>query len=252
MDINLDEFLKPNDIDLSSFKIHDKLSPKIWNMVNGSNKLKPEVRNKLLLIADDFFDSLELDMIDIEDIILTGSLANYNWSKMSDVDLHILLDFRDIDSNTEIIKQYFDSKKSLWNESHNIKIYGYDLEIYVQDIAEKHTSSGIYSVLHNKWLKTPKRENDKISNIELIKNKSSYYMNLIDNLDILYDKGQYNYLMRKIDKIKTKIKNTRQKGLDREGEFSPENLIFKVLRRSGYIEKLFDLQLKSYDRSFSL
>jgi len=252
MDINLDEIVKPDDIDLSSFSIQNHLDSTIWNKTKGGYQLKPEIRSKLLLIADDFFDSLELDVIDIEDVILTGSLANYNWSSLSDIDLHILLDFEDIDVDQEIVKQYFDAKKSIWNNEHDIKIYGYDVEIYVQDIKEKHTSSGIYSVLHNKWIKVPTKENDKISNRDLIKSKASHYMNIIDKLEEFYDKGQYSYLIRKIDKLKTKIKNTRQKGLDREGEFSPENLIFKVLRRTGYVEKLFDLQLKSYDKSFSL
>jgi hypothetical protein len=116
---------------------------------------------------------------------------------------------------------------------------------------EKHYSTGIYSILHNKWLINPTKDS-KIDNPNLIKKKSSEYMNLIDGLDSIYDKGHYNYLIRKIDRIKDKIKKMRQSGLEDKGEFSNENLIFKVLRRTGYIEKLFDLQTKSYDRAFSL
>lgn len=252
MDLNLDELLQPEDVDLSSFSVKNELNPKIWNKVDGKYRLDPKVRSKLLLIADDFFDSLDLDSIDIEDIILTGSLSNYNWSSFSDIDLHILLDFGMVDKNQMLVKEYFDSKKAVWNNNHDIKIHGFDVELYVQDIKEKHTSSGIFSIFHNKWVKKPHKETEKLSNTDLIKEKASYYMNLIDSLEKYYDQGHYNYLIRKIDKIKTKIKDTRQKGLDRSGEFSPENLIFKVLRRSGYIEKLFDLQLKSYDQSFSL
>jgi hypothetical protein len=252
MEFNLDEILKPDDVDLSSFKLKDSLSPKIWvKNENGKIVLDPKVRKQLLLIADDFFESLELD-VDIEDVILTGSLANFNWSEYSDIDLHIVLDFGEIDPNEALVKEYFDAKKSAWNDSHDIKIYGFDVEIYLQDTKEKHTSTGIYSILHNKWNKKPSRENEKLTHIDYIKRKASFFMNIIDKLESLYDEGQYSYLMRKIDKIKTKIKSVRQKGLDRSGELSPENIVFKVLRRTGYIEKLFDLQLKSYDRSFSL
>lgn len=251
VELNLDEILSSDDVDLSSFKIKDHLDPKIWENIGGKTKLNPKVRNKLLLIADDFFDSLELDFVDIKDIIFTGSLANYNWSNYSDIDLHIVLDFKEIDENIDIIKNYFNAKKAYWGEEHSIKIYGYDVEIYVQDKGEKHYSTGIYSVLHNKWVIRPLKD-QKIEDREFIKKKASGYMNLIDRLETYYNKGQYNFLLRKIDKIKDKLKLMRQSGLESNGEFSNENLIFKVLRRTGYIEKLYDLQLKSYDKAFSI
>jgi len=250
-ELNLDEIINPDDVDLSSFKIKDHLDPTIWDSVDNKYILKSKIRSRLLIIADDFYDSLDLDFVDIKDIIFTGSLANYNWSNFSDIDLHIVLDFAEVDKNEEIVKGYFNSKKSIWNDEHDIKIKGYDVEIYVQDIKEKHYSTGVYSILHNKWLIEPSKK-EKISNKTLIKQKSSEYMNLIDSLDSLYEKGYYNYLIRKIDKIKDKIKKMRQSGLEAGGEFSNENLIFKVLRRTGYIEKLYDLQLKAYDRAFSL
>lgn len=250
-DINLDEILNPEDVDLSSFRIKDKLDPTIWDLVDGQYVIKKNIRQRLLIIADDFFDSLDLDFVDIQDVIFTGSLANYNWSNFSDIDLHIVLDFADVDKNEEIVKGYFNSKKSVWNDEHDIKIKGYDVEIYVQDIKEKHYSTGVYSLLHNKWLIKPSKD-QKIKDSGMIKTKASDYMNLIDSLDSFYEKGYYNYLIKKIDRIKEKIKKMRQTGLESGGEFSNENLIFKVLRRTGYIEKLYDLQLKAYDRAFSL
>lgn len=250
-DINLDEILNPEDIDLSSFKIKDNLDPKIWDVIDGEYVIKKNIRQRLLVLADDFFDSLDLDFVDIQDVIFTGSLANFNWSNFSDIDLHIVLDFSEIDKNEEIIKGYFNSKKSVWNDEHDIKIKGYDVEVYVQDTKEKHYSTGVYSLLHNKWLIKPSKD-QKIKNSKLIKEKASEYMNLIDSLESFYDKGYYSYLIRKIDRIKEKIKKMRQTGLESGGEFSNENLIFKVLRRMGYIEKLYDLQTKAYDRAFSL
>ena len=98
--------------DLSSFKPQKQLHPKVW--ING--KLNSRVRLRLLDIADDFIASLEVDWVKPDDIILTGSLANYNWSKFSDFDLHILIDFKKVDDRTNFVKDYFDSKKSLWND----------------------------------------------------------------------------------------------------------------------------------------
>lgn len=250
-ELNLDEIINPDDVDLSSFKIKDHLDPTIWDNVNGQYVLKSKIRSKLLIIADDFYDSLDLDFVDIKDVIFTGSLANFNWSNFSDIDLHLMMDFTEVDKNVDLVKNYFNSKKSTWNDEHDIKIKGYDVEVYAQDIKEKHYSTGIYSILHNKWLIKP-NPNEKIGDKNLIKQKASEYMNLIDSLEIFYEKGHYNYLIRKIDKIKDKIKKMRQSGLESSGEFSNENLIFKVLRRTGYIEKLYDLQLKAYDRAFSL
>lgn len=250
-DINLDEILNPEDVDLSSFKIKDHLDPKIWDVKDGKYVLKSKIRNRLLVLADDFFDSLGLDFVDIKDIIFTGSLANYNWSNFSDIDLHIVLDFGEVDKNEEIVKGYFNAKKAAWNDEHDVKILGYDVEVYLQDRKEKHFSTGVYSILHSKWLIKPSKD-QKIEDREFIKKKASDYMNLIDSLDSFYEKGYYNYLVKKIDKIKEKIKDMRQEGLEAKGEFSKENLVFKVLRRTGYIEKLYDLQVKSYDKAFSL
>jgi hypothetical protein len=41
-----------------------------------------------------------------------------------------------------------------------------------------------------------------------------------------------------IESVQTSIKKLRQTGLDREGEFSVENLAFKVLRANGWIDRL--------------
>ena len=67
--------------------LHDTINPKFW--IN--NALNEQVREKLVLIANDFFQDLSLEGGGIEDITFTGSLANYNWTKFSDVDLHLLV-----------------------------------------------------------------------------------------------------------------------------------------------------------------
>ena len=115
------EFVQSDLEPIKSFYIKDDLNPKLWN----NFELDGEVREKLIKIAQDFYISTELKA-DVKDIILTGSLSNYNWSeKYSDYDLHILIDFDDVDDNVELVKKFTDAAKKNWNDEHDIKIKGY-------------------------------------------------------------------------------------------------------------------------------
>ena len=128
-----------------SFRVKDELNPKIWD----DFKIDDEVREDLLKIAEDFYASTDLEA-DVEDIILTGSLANYNWSeKYSDYDLHILIDFTNVNDAVELVKKYVDSVKSIWNKEHDIKIKGYEVEVYIQDVSEPHKSTGVFGGTEN-------------------------------------------------------------------------------------------------------
>ena len=55
-----------------------------------------------------------------------------------------------------------------------------------------------------------------------------------------------------VKKYKEKLRKYRTCGLSKEGEFSYENLVFKFLRRSGYIKKLEDFKNKITDKKLSL
>lgn len=241
-------------VDLSSFRPQKELHPKIWP--NG--KLNSKVRLRLLDIADDFIETLKVDWVKPKDIILTGSLANYNWSKFSDFDLHIIIDFSEVDDRVEFVKDYFDSKKKIWNEQHeNLKIYGFSVEVYVQDANEIHTASGIYSLERNKWLRTP--EKDSIKAIKLnkffIKEKAGKFIRQINALDDALntaDSAQAETIGNKAKALFDKIKGIRKEALAKGGEMSSGNIIFKTLRRTGYIEKLVDIKAKTYDKIYSI
>ena len=151
-DKQLEEEVEPE-----SFDVQETLEPRIWQ----DNKLKPRIRKALLKIAQDFIDGLPTE-IDVQDVTLTGSIANYTWSNYSDVDLHIIVDFVGVDENRELVKAFFDNARMRWNDKHDISIKGYDVEIYVEDSAETHKSSGIYSVLNNSWLEEPSRKDFKV------------------------------------------------------------------------------------------
>jgi len=228
--------IEAGEINLSSFKIHDELNPMVW--VNF--KMKSKIRTKLLKIADDFIDELDIPWVTVKDVILTGSLANFNWSKYSDFDLHIVLDFNDVGENQEFIKNYFNSQKNLWNNNHDINIYCFEVEVYVQDENEEHTSSGVFSLENNEWLVKPDKTKPVI-NKTLIKEKSAKIISQIEDVIKRFNNGEYKNVMKYYDIINNKIRNMRKSGLDKGGEYSYENITFKVLRRSGFLEKLTNI-----------
>lgn len=255
IDENITDEVDSQDVNLSSFKLNKELNPKIWK----GEKLNPKVRLRLLDIADEFWDDLDISWVSPKDILLTGSISNYNWSKYSDIDLHILVDFNKVDEKVDFVKEFFDSKKKIWNDVHEtLKIYGFNVEIYVQDIKEEHTSSGVYSVDKDKWLIKPNK--DEFSSIGLnkysIKEKSSKYMTKIDSLFDEFEETSDMYEIEEISKkvkiLYDRIKALRKDGLGKDGEMSDGNVIFKVLRRSGYLEKLIDLKALTYDKIMSL
>jgi predicted nucleotidyltransferase len=245
---------------LSSFHLKDELNPKIWELPNERamsdpkgqvEVMVPKVRERLLEIAYEFIDFLGVDIV-VSDVVMTGSLANFNWSKYSDVDLHIIADFGQFtEKELPLYEELFKLKKTLFNDKHNIKIYGYDVELYVQDESESHFSSGEYSVLFDEWITEPKKEDIEIDT-NLIKVKSENWMKIIDEVIEDAEEQSLESGVETINKIKDKLKKYRTAGLEDGGEMSDENLVFKVLRRNGYIKKLFDFQNEYQDKKLSL
>jgi len=233
---------------LKSFEIKNNLSNILFEKVNGEYKLKNKIKNKLLEIADNFFEFVNYEFF-IHDIHLVGSMTNYFWSEYSDIDLHIIVDFKETDDDPEFLKNFFDTKKINWNELRNIKIKNHDIEIYVQDIDEKNTSSGIYSVLHNEWIKKPKHVEKNIDETK-INEKSKFFMKKIDNIIKKFNSGVD--IENESNQLKDKIKKFRKSGLGKNGELSYENLTFKLLRRNGYIGKLYDISNKNIDKKLSI
>ena len=233
--------------DLLAFDIQRDLQPKLWK---NSTHLYAGVKAALMEIVDEFVENLGLD-VDIADIIVTGSIANYNWSKFSDIDVHILVDFDDINTDHDLVKRFFDAVRSNWNKLHDIRIKGHEVELYVQDINEPHISTGVYSLPDEKWLVTPKKIEPQIDKITALKKMKSLARE-VDKLSAIYDNRQYEEAFKFAERIKEKIKRMRQSGLQRSGIYSPENLAFKMLRRSGDIEQLFAIYTQAYDHIYSL
>lgn len=233
---------------LDSFQLKPSLNPEFWDR----EVLKEDIRVQLMKIAQEFFDGLDSpENLVIKDVIFTGSLANYNWSKFSDVDMHIIVDFSTIDAEEEFIKILFDSYKNLWNKNHNITIKGYDVELYLQDIKETLSANAVYSIKRNKWLLKPEKEKLKI-NRNIIKKKAVSFFDKLKDIKKIYTDGNYQKALDKSQELKDKIKKYRKSGLESGGEFSLENLVFKVLRRTPFMEVLNDINSKSYDQIMSI
>ncbi len=237
----------PSDV-LNSFAIKSELNPQIWK----DNKLNSNVRTKLVKIANDFFKELNLPSeVKMKDIIFTGSLANFNWSKFSDIDLHIVLDFSQIEGEDQFKEDFFYAQKSLWNQAHDITVYEYPVELYAQDIKAKLVASAVYSVKNDKWILQPKREEFKV-NKKIIKQKADRF---IDNLKDIRKDYEENKLQSVVDKVKTlkdKIKKYRTSGLEDGGEYAIENLVFKTLRRTPFMDILDSYKAKAYDKLMSV
>ena len=232
-------------------RVNSLLGKDVWDTIcddpecgEFSVELKPEVRKALLRIAYDFLASLDPKM-SFKDITLTGSMANYNYTDQSDLDLHVLFDFDAEGESGDLIQDLFNAKRRIWNDSHDIKVKDHDVELYAQDTNEPHHSTGVFSVLKNRWLVVPQRTNPEIDE-EYVLKKSKDIMDRIDYLIDLENKEDA------LEKTKDKIMKMRKSGLERKGEFAEENLIFKTLRNTGYIGKLNDAIRNEYDRSVSL
>jgi len=238
--------LKIKKYDEYDFRAKPTLESSLWE----GDQLNVEVHDALLKIAEEFivFLRLGLDIESAKDIQITGSLANYNYTKYSDLDLHILLDFDEIDENSILVKEYLMSKKVIWNNNYSIKVKNWEVEVYPQDIKEEHHSTGIYSILNNQWIKEPEVPKKLWTSMRLsdIKKKVKEIKYEIDNIEASEDPEGV------ISRLKDKIKNMRRAGLEQDGEYSIENLTFKALRRLGDVDKLYSLGKKEYEKSLSL
>ena len=209
--------------ELSTVYYHDELNPAIWD---GAN-LKTEVRYKLMLIAKHFAHFLKVPELNLRDITISGSNAAYGYSPESDLDLHLVVD---MPKDKPELAELYDAKKNQYNFTYNITVKDIDVELYVQDVQQPHHSAGVYSVLNNKWLSKPKHKIPQLSDKE-VRNKARNYSSRI------------NYALKSNDlntakDIMAEIRRLRKAGLEKGGEFSVENLAFKMLRNRGRIDKL--------------
>ena len=230
---------------------NDNLHPSFWD----GEAFDESIRAALLKIVADFLkedENLSDDII--EDIQLTGSLANYNYSDKSDLDVHILLDFADINEDEALVKRALDGKRFIWNLKHDIKLNGHEVELYFQDIHEPHTASGLFSLQDNKWIKKPIYDKPEVDHRDVVRKAEEFkkeIRTLEEIISELGDEKELQLINKRAKKLKLRIMKMRKEGLAEKGEFSVENLAFKNLRDNDYIAKLNDIIINSYDHMFN-
>lgn len=237
---------------IDSFYLKDELNSEIWNNPTSPEKatLKEGIRDRILKIANIFIDYLDVEAF-VQDIIFIGSLTGFNWSDFSDFDIHIVYDFSDFDDKEKLYRELFDLKKTVFNSQHNITIKGFDVEVFVEDEKMGNNSAGEFSILKNKWNRVPDFESFNLDE-KKVKEKTKQWMDIIDGVLKNAENEPLDDAIELISKYKNKLKKYRTCGLERGGEYSYENLVFKTLRRNGYLGKLMDFKNEFIDKSLSL
>lgn len=219
-------------------QINDTLNPKLWD----GNKLKSDVREKLLDIVDEFKDYVDLD-IKILDAHIVGSNASYNYTDHSDLDLHVVVNFETLDASEEVVNALFNSEKKSFNDDYDLEMSGVNVEIYVEDVKAATVSNGIYSLFEDRWIKEPVKETVSFDDDAVdakVEELRPQIVNALNGLDsrVVTDVIDDLYLIRK-------------NGLATGGEYSVDNQVFKSIRNEGLLDKLKDklLELRSKELS---
>ena len=233
------KYLTEEDLTL---EYHDTLNPKIWN----GDELKPEVQAKLLQIAKKWATFAKIPDFAVTDIILVGGNANYNWTKFSDLDLHLVVNREDLADCPDLLDDYLQNKKQLWALVHDITVYGHDVELYAQDRETPYPKKqGVYSIQDKTWIAKPKHEAVDFRGPALLAKVKQY----TERIETLISTNAED---ESFSKLKEKFKNMRSAGLKKIGEFSMENLVFKELRNRGVIDKMTQYLQSRQDEKLSL
>lgn len=223
---------------LEKFEVHDDLNPLIWD----NNKLRSDVREKINEIVEQFVSSCEIPL-NIVDIHIVGSMASYNYTQYSDLDVHIISNFELLDCSKEILQTAYNSIKTKFNSEYDITIKGIDVELYVEDIKSTVLSNGIYSVYEDRWIKFPK----KLTNVPQIDVSSE-----LSEWEQIIKTALSSNSSEKIEKVINDIYIVRKNSLDTEGEYGSGNQLFKEIRNIGLLDKLKDAYKASRSKELSL
>jgi hypothetical protein len=222
---------------------HKELNPKLWD----DFVLKPEVRAKLLQFAEAWRDFAKIPKSAVKEVIMLGGNANYNYTDLSDIDVHLVVDKSKIAPNNPLLDDYLQDKKVMWTMAHKINILGYGLEPYAQDESVEYPKDqGVYSLTKNEWVAKPEFVGDDMLKNPYLKKKVKFYMHLID--DMIKNKSDTEAFKN----LKEKFREMRGAAIKKGGEFSFENLVFKELRNQGYLDKMSEYTKSAQDQSLSL
>ena len=225
---------------------HEFLNPALWD---DNEELKPGVKDALGKIANKFSEFVDVKQLKIVDYIITGSNCGYNYTSQSDIDLHVLVDATALGDNP-LTEPFLRAKKSLWNSGHDITVKGFTVELYAEDVNnedDKLVATGVYSLLHDEWIKKPTYEAVTIDD-KAVQAKAE---SIMQQIDMLVD-GKSDADAEEIAILWEHIRKMRKSGLEKGGEFSIENLAFKAVRNNGYFDKLRDYEQHKEDEDLTL
>lgn len=220
---------------------HDKLNPELWD---ESDQMILPVRVRLLKAAMAFYDFLEMPELKLSDIVVTGSNAAYNYTELSDIDVHLIVDYSKT-TCPKLAENFFSAKKTLWNVSHDITVRGFDIEMYVEDQRAPAYSNGVFSILRGRWIHHAQPVKPSYDDAAVLAKTED----LADEIDALLN-GQPD--ADRLASLMKRVREMRKSGLQDGGEFSTENLAFKSLRALGYLDRLMAARTKAQDRGLSL
>lgn len=222
---------------------HDTLNPKLWT----DGKLDPKVRQKLLQFGEAWRQYANIPADAVKDVIMIGGNCNYNYTSVSDIDVHLIVDKAKMGKGNPLLDDYLQDKKVMWTMTHDIKVYGYPLEPYAQDSEASYpVNQGVFSLKHNEWINKPEYLGKDFAKDKHLIKKVKFYMNMIDHM--IDNKVHTDHTA----KLRRKLREMRGAGIQKAGEFSFENLVFKELRNHGYLDKMNDYERKEQDKKLSL
>ncbi len=221
---------------IQGYQRHDELNPKLWS----GNELDPKVKDALLDIAQAFEEFIDL-RVPIVDILITGGQVSYHYTEQSDLDLHLVIDYDQVDCDQEV-SELLDSKRLLFKQQHKIEIRGIPVEPGTEDL-NKPSVSAAYSILKDQWIRQPKNHGGQIDD-ENIKKQSLQWSKIIKAV-----LGQNDLETAK--KVLKLLRKYRKIGLKQTGEYGVENLVYKTLRNQGLVQKLSDQVNSNLDKKLS-
>ena len=132
-------------------------------------------------------------------------------------------------------------------------MFGFQVEVYPENKSKNQKSSGLFSLAKNEWITIPHKTEEKVDK-DLVKKK---YQNEVDKILQIEDDSKkknldFQKIIKQIDKYKDALRYKRSVAIREEGEFAVENLVFKMLRNNGFLEKLSKLKRQLYDDALTL
>jgi hypothetical protein len=93
---------------------------------------------------------------------------------------------------------------------------------------------------------------DKSINKKKVRSDAAEWMNKIDNIIARYSdddiESEQEEIYDELDDVFDDIKNQRKQSFKKnKNEMSDGNITFKILRRNGYLDKLYDKKTEIYD-----